>query len=105
MLRERSEDPDEPEFDWDVEVAALEAAGYAFPLPIVARALALGRMVSNLGWEATRELAVGTWRGWQATFLVDALVVIVETERRATLLAQAASWLPASPRSSANGDG
>lgn len=61
-------------------------------MPIVERVMGVARVVGALGWEATKELAHGTWRGWQAEFLARALPLIVEAERDSRILGMAGLW-------------
>lgn len=61
-------------------------------MPIVDQACHVARFVTVLGWEAAKELAHGTWRGWRADFLSTALVLIAEAERDSRILDQAGMW-------------
>jgi len=69
---------EEDDFDWPAEMQAFQAMGFVVPEPIIKRVERLSRVVSSLGWEAARDLVADEFRGWEADFLPNALVLLKE---------------------------
>lgn len=76
-------------FDREAELQQIEAMGYTFPLPIVARVLALAELVRAAGWRAARRLSREVFRGWEVDFLAVALPIVARFQRAEALVEQA----------------
>ena len=76
-------------FDREAELQQLDAMGYTYPLPIVARVLAFADLVRAAGWRAARRLSREVFRGWEVDFVAVALPIVDRFRRGEALFDQA----------------
>lgn len=93
MARASRAHEDEPDFDLDAELEALERMGYVFPLPVVDRAMQTHRVVRAVGWQGAQDLLNETWAGWEADFLPEALAMLSEADLASEYRTQAQIFL------------